>query len=118
MLCVPFLHELGPLGVQFYFIFAVLRALFPCSQMSLFYLKTCTPLKTLTSLNKEVRPFFLSDNSIWSFPLFLPLAITAFGGPEGDFSLAIRAFRAFGFIVPKYYYRLGKMDKMSLDSLL
>ena len=25
-------------------------------------------LKTLTSLNKEVRPFFLSDNSIWSFP--------------------------------------------------
>ena len=22
----------------------------------------------LTSLNKEVRPFFLSDNSIWSFP--------------------------------------------------
>ena len=25
-------------------------------------------LKTLTSLNKEVRPFFLCDNSIWSFP--------------------------------------------------
>ena len=25
-------------------------------------------LKTLTSLNKEVRPFFLSDNSIWSLP--------------------------------------------------
>ena len=25
-------------------------------------------LKTPTSLNKEVRPFFLSDNSIWSFP--------------------------------------------------
>ena len=25
-------------------------------------------LKTLTSLNKEVRPFCLSDNSIWSFP--------------------------------------------------
>ena len=25
-------------------------------------------LKTLTSLNKEVRPFFLSDNSIWRFP--------------------------------------------------
>ena len=25
-------------------------------------------LKTLTSLNKEVRPFSLSDNSIWSFP--------------------------------------------------
>ena len=25
-------------------------------------------LKTLTSLNKEVRPFFLGDNSIWSLP--------------------------------------------------
>ena len=25
-------------------------------------------LKTLTSLNKEARPFFLSDNRIWSFP--------------------------------------------------
>ena len=25
-------------------------------------------LKTLTSLNKEVWPFFLSDNSIWSLP--------------------------------------------------
>ena len=28
----------------------------------------CIPLKTLTSLNKEARPFFLGDNSIWSFP--------------------------------------------------
>ena len=26
------------------------------------------PLKTLTSLNKEVRRFFLGDNSIWSYP--------------------------------------------------
>ena len=34
------------------------------------------PLKTLTSLNKEVWPFFLGDNSIWSFCLLLPLAIT------------------------------------------
>ena len=25
-------------------------------------------LKTLTSLNKEVRPFFLGENSIWSYP--------------------------------------------------
>ena len=52
----------------------------------------------------EVRPFLLSDNSIWSFPLFLPLAITAFGGPEGYCSLAIIAFGAFEFRVPKYYY--------------
>ena len=27
-----------------------------------------TRLKTLTSLNKEVGPFFLSDNSIWGLP--------------------------------------------------
>ena len=39
------------------------------------------------------------------FPLFLPLAITAFGGPEGYFSLAIIAFGAFQFIVTNYYYR-------------
>ena len=50
-------------------------------------------------------------------PLFLPLAITAFGGPGGYFSLAIIAFGAFESIVPKYDYRLGKMDKRSLDSL-
>ena len=29
-------------------------------------------LEALTSLNKEVRPFFLGDNSIWRFPSFLP----------------------------------------------
>ena len=63
-------------------------------------------LKTLTSLNKEARPFFLCDNSICSFPpLFLSLAITAFGGSEGYFILAIIAFGAFEFIVLKYYYR-------------
>ena len=50
--------------------------------------------------------------------MFLPLAITAFGGPEGYFSLAIIAFGAFGFIVPKYYYCLGEMDKRSLDYLI
>ena len=43
-------------------------------------------------------PFFLSDNSIWGYPpLFLLLAITAFGGPEGYFSLAIIAFGALEF---------------------
>ena len=62
-------------------------------------------LKTLTSLTKEVRSFSLSDNSIWSYPPVFPLAIT-----EGYFSLAIIAFEAFEFIVPKYYYRLGKME--------
>ena len=49
------------------------------------------------------------------FPLFLPLAITVFGGPEVSFRLAIMVFEAFGSMVPKYYYRLGKMDKKSLQ---
>ena len=31
-------------------------------------------LETLTSLNKEVRPFVLGDNSIWSFPSVSPFS--------------------------------------------
>ena len=76
------------------------------------------PWNTLTSLNEEVRPFSQAIIAFGDFPLFLPLAITAFGGSGGFFSLAILAFRAFRFIVPKYYYRLGEMDKRSLDSLI
>ena len=41
-------------------------------------------LKTLTSLNEESRPFLLGDKAFGVFPLFLALAITAFGGPEGQ----------------------------------
>ena len=49
----------------------------------------------------QIRPFFLGDNSILGvFPLFLPLAITAFGGAEGYVSLAIIAFGAFGLSLP------------------
>ena len=59
-------------------------------------------LTTLTSLNKEVRPFFLGDNSIWSFPSVSSLGDYRFGSPEGYFSLAIIAFGAFGLIVPNY----------------
>ena len=46
------------------------------------------------------------------FPLFLllPLAITAFEDPESYSSLALIAFGAFQFPVPKYYYRLGKRE--------
>ena len=51
-------------------------------------------------------------------PLFLPLAIAVFGGHEGYFSLAIEAFGAFEFVIPKYYCRLGNMDEKSLDSLI
>ena len=32
-------------GAQFYFVFAVLRTLFSCGRVSLFHLKTCTPMK-------------------------------------------------------------------------
>ena len=42
------------------------------------------------------------------FPLFLPLAITTFGGREGRFSLAIMAFGAFEFIVPQMLLSLWK----------
>ena len=51
------------------------------------------------------------------YPLFLPLAIKAFGGPGGYLSLAIIAFDTFQSIVPKYYYRLGKWNLRSLASL-
>ena len=53
-------------------------------------------LKIQTSLNKESRPVCLGDNSIWSFPLFLCLAKTAFGGPEGYSSLATIRTRRIG----------------------
>ena len=47
---------------------------------------------------------------IVTFGVFGPLAITTFGGAEGYFfGLAILAFGAFEFIVPKYYY-----DRLSL----
>ena len=75
-------------------------------------------LKTLTSLNKEVRPFFLGDNSIWSFPSVSSLSDYSIWRSWKLFSLAIIAFGAFGFSVPKYYYRLGNMDRRSLDSLI
>ena len=66
-------------------------------------------LKALTSLNKEVRPFFLGDNSIWRFPSVSSLSDYSIGGLEGCFSLAVIAFGAFEYIVPKYY-RLGEME--------
>ena len=67
----------------------------------------------------ESRPFFpLATIAFGVFILFLPFAITVFRGPEGYFSVAILAFGAFELIVPKQYYRLGKMDKRRLDSLI
>ena len=46
-------------------------------------------LKALTSLNKEVRPFFLGDNSIWRFPSVSCLSDYSIGGAECCFSLMI-----------------------------
>ena len=60
-------------------------------------------IPNLTSLNKEPRPLYsLAIIAFGVFPLFLPLAIAALGGPEGYLSLAIINFGAFEFIVPKY----------------
>ena len=67
-------------------------------------------LKALTSLNKESRHFSWAIIAFGVFALILPLAVTAFGAPEGYFSLAITAFRS--------YDRLGTMEKRSLDSLI
>ena len=74
-------------------------------------------LKALTSLNKKVRQLFLGDKGIWSFPSVSTLiANTAVEGPQGYFRVAIIAFGALQLVVPKYNYRLGRMDKRSLDS--
>ena len=81
--------------------------------------RTSEPSTACYLLKKEVRPFFLGDNSIMqSFPSVSSLSDHSIGGPECYFNLAIIAFGAFGFIVPKYCYRLGEMDKRRLDSLI
>ena len=67
-------------------------------------------LKTLTSLSKDVRPFLLSDNSIWSYPSVSSLSDYSISRSWRLFCLAIIAFGAFQFMVPKCYYRLGKME--------
>ena len=84
----------------------------PASQCASFVESTLS-LKTLTSSKMEVRPFFLGDNRIWSFPSVSSLRDYSIWR---YFGLAIIAVGAFEFIVPNYFYRLGKMDKRSLDS--
>ena len=59
----------------------------------------------LREWNFELRrlgSFSLVTIAFGVIPLFLPLAITAFGVPKGYFSFAIIAFGAFGFIVPAF----------------
>ena len=73
----------------------------PFKNICLHMVRQTRTLKTLTSLNKESRPFSFATVAFGVFPLFLPLAITAFGGPESYCSLAIIAFGAFEFIVSK-----------------
>ena len=74
------------------------------------------PLKTPNLLSKgHVSKATIEHCSV---PSVSSLAITAFGGPEGYFSLAIKAFEAFELTVPKYLHRLGKRVKRSLASLI
>ena len=74
---------------------------------------------TLPSLNKESRPCFLGDNSIWTFPSVSSLGDhSIWSCPEGYLSLAIIVFGASEFIVPTCYFRLGKKEIQSLDSLV
>ena len=68
--------------------------------------------------SSDSSPFFLSDNSIWCFPFVSSLSDYSIWRSWSLFSLAIIAFGAFGFIVPKYFDRQGNMDKRSLDSLI
>ena len=75
-------------------------------------------MNALASLNKERKPFFLGDKSIWSFRSVSSLSdYSSFEGPGQHFSLAIISFGTFEFIVPKCAYRLGKWKLRSLDSL-
>ena len=60
--------------------------------------------------------FFLGDSSIWSFPSVSPLSDCNIWWAY--FDLAIIVFGTFEFIVSKKFYRSGKMDKRSLDSLI
>ena len=69
-----------------------------------------TTLKSLTSSNKESRPFFLGDKSIWSCPSVSSLSDCSIWRSEGYCSLAFKAFGAFEFTVPQFDYRLGKMQ--------
>ena len=100
---VPSLKSLSSLGIK--------RRILECpgnfARMSRTF-EVFRTLKTLTSLNKESRSCAILALGV--FPLFLPLAIAAFGGREGYLNLAIKAFGAFEFIVPKCYDRLENME--------
>ena len=65
-----------------------------------------TELQTLSQLQTS---HLENPNLLKVFPLFLLWVITASGGPEGWFSLAIIAFGASELVVLKYLYRVGKM---------
>ena len=64
-----------------------------------FFSRFCT-LKTLPSLNKEVRQFFLGDKGIWSFP-----SVSSLSDYSTWRSWRLFCYLAFGavqFMVPKY----------------
>ena len=66
-------------------------------------------LRSRTSLNKEVRLFFLSNNRIWNLPSVSSLSNYRLQHPEGYFTLVIR------FMVSKYDYRVGNGQSRHLN---
>ena len=68
--CYYYLPRFSQFFCFFFFFFFFLGATWVCRVLS----RAARPalrrvgMKTLTSLNKESRLFFLGDNSIWSFP--------------------------------------------------
>ena len=60
------------------------------------------PLKTLTSLNKEVRPFFPSDISIWSLPSVSSVSDYSIWRSWRLFYPCDHSIWSFGSVVPKY----------------
>ena len=57
---------------------------------------------------RRLGRFFYAIIAFGVFPLFLPIAITTFGGPEGYISLAIIGFGAFQFHCPQILVLLRK----------
>ena len=108
-----------PRNLDFFLLFFSCFRFFFSRHLNMTAVMFVLSLKTLTSLNKEVRAHFSYATIAFGVSsLFLSLAITALGGSESYLILAIIAFGAFEFIVPKYYYRLGKMESKQSSFLI
>ena len=72
--------------------------------------------ETLTSLNKESRPFFLGDRSIWSFPSVSCLSDCSMWRSWKLLQPCDHSIWSIWVHCPQN--SLGKMEKRSLDSLI